>query len=360
MMDQVTNDSSVTNDSNDTNLTCLLNDQQKAVITWTILSLGIVSLICCIFIIFVMVLFCKYRTTTQRLILYLTITIAVVSISNILHGTRKGSLEDNHIYCILTGFLDQVSGWMEVMAICCLTFDLVVKVVFLKFNTYKYEWVYIGLIFIFPFSFNWIPFICSAYGGKEAICWIRKYKIKNCEKDYYSIALQFALYWVPIYIILTFVFIAYTVARIKAHRRVREYSGRYDPGVQTTRELLVREIRLYQFYPIVLALILFIAFIARVVETIVSDDEFFGLRLVRTIFITIQGPVIAMVFLFDYDTRHQLCHYNSIKAAFFDWCCYCKQRKVKEYVVITDENRTDSFSRSVLNKIVETSMEKND
>lgn len=356
MMDQVTNDSNVTNDTN-----CLLTGQQKAIITWTILSLGIVSLICCIFIIFVMVLFCKYRTTTQRLILYLTITIALVSISNILHGTRRGSLEDNHIYCILTGFLDQVSEWMEVMAICCLTFDLVVKVVFLKFNTYKYEWAYIGLIFIFPFTFNWIPFIRSAYGEVGAICWIREYKKREtCEKDDFSIALQFVLYWIPIYIILTLIFIAYTVAIIKARRRLREYSGRYDPGEQTTRELLVRELRLYQFYPILLASILLIAFISRVVETIRDDNSFFGLQLARIIFTSIQGPVIAMVFLFEYDTRHQLCHYNSIKAAFFDWCCYCKQRKVKEYVVITDQKSTDSFSRSMFKKIVDTSMEKND
>ena len=357
MMEQVTNDSSVTNDSNDT---CLLTDQQKAIITWTILSFGIVSLICCIFIIFVMVLFCKYRTTAQRIILYLTITIALVSISNILHGTRRGSLEDNHIYCILTGFLDQVSGWMEVMAICCLTFDLIVKVVYLKFNTARYEWAYLGLIFIFPFIFNWIPFIHSAYGVAGAICWIREYEPGTCKEDNYPVILRFVLYWVPIYIILTLIFIAYTFARIKAHRRLREYSGRFDPGEQTTRELLVRELRLYQFYPILLASILLMAFISRVVEAIDSDDEFFPLRLVRIIFISIQGPVIAMVFLFEYDTRHQLCHYNSIKAALFDWCCYCKQRKVKEYVIITDQKSTDSISRSMLNTIVDTNMEKND
>ena len=165
-------------DDNLYNLTCYPTQEEVRKIGWVSIGCGTVSKLCCFFILFIIILFKKYRSTPQRVILYLTITVLLYSGVFILHGVRT-KLDpdyDSDPLCVIAGFLDQVASWMELIAICCLTFDLFVRVLFLWDNTKKFEVVYFLLIFVFPFTFNWIPFIRKTYGFAGSYCWIRQYK----------------------------------------------------------------------------------------------------------------------------------------------------------------------------------------
>ena len=319
---------------------CFPTSHQLEIIGWVSIGTGGASLISCILILFVAILFQKYRGTTQRVILYLTITVFLNSILYSLHGIRtilEGATDS--YFCTSLAFLDQVINWMEFLAILCLTIDFFVKSVFLKFHTERYEIVYALAIFILPFTFNWVPFLGNTYGYGGTNCWIKQYKDMNCsETDVLGLAFRFGLYWVPFYIIMTFVIIAYFVSLIKARRRITQYSATSPTfSEQTIKELLLSEVRQYQLYPFIMIVIFSLGIVSRIAEAVDDGKNFFALRVFHVIVMAIQGPVIAIVFTMDYDTRKQICNPRQIRTACFGlWCC-CRKTRVREYTAIIHE-----------------------
>ena len=338
-------------DDNLYNLTCYPTQEEVRKIGWVSIGCGTVSKLCCFFILFIIILFKKYRSTPQRVILYLTITVLLYSGVFILHGVRT-KLDpdyDSDPLCVIAGFLDQVASWMELIAICCLTFDLFVRVLFLWDNTKKFEVVYFLLIFVFPFTFNWIPFIRKTYGFAGSYCWIRQYKENNCSLDEFGLILRFTLFWVPFYILVLAMTIAYVTAIIKAHRRVKEFSGTHNPGELIIKQRMLSEVHHYKYYPIIIAIIFSVALISRVAEAVNHHNHFFFLRLLHVVVFCLQGPVITIAFVLDRDTRQELCRYPSIRSALYALFCPCKIAKVQEYQAIvsvpTDSLRTRSVEK---------------
>ena len=322
--------------------------QQKTILTVLYLSGGSISFVFCLIIFFIAILFEKYRQSTQRMILYLTISVSLLAIANILHGARRGSLADNSHYCVTIAFIDQVTNWMVLMAVCCLTFDLFLKVVFLKFDTTRCEPLYCLIIFVVPFAFNWIPFIKQAYGLTGEQCWIKLTKKDNCTQiDDFYVSVRLILYWIPFVIILVLVSITYAVVLIKSRRQLRAYSGKFNPSEHTMRHLLYREVRWYMIYPVLMLIAVISAVILRIIEMTNTTRPYFGLRILHILAISLQGVVIAIVFALDYDTREQITSFNSVKAALYNLFCYCKnKRKIVEYETIPGQFYTDSLSTS--------------
>ncbi len=312
-----------------------INKQEEYILSTLLLCGGSVSFMFCLMIYFVAILFQKYTQTTQRLILYLTISVNLSAIVNILHGARPHPLTNDGSYCIAAGFFDQVTSWMVLLGVCCLTFDLFLKVIFLVFDTSRLEPIYCITIFIIPFTFNWIPFINHAYGPSGATCWIKLTKSNDCTKiDYYYLILRLVLFWIPFALILLIVVVAYFIILIVARRRLRAYSGQYNPMENTTRQLLYREVRWYLLYPILLFVTFTGTLLSRIYELIDIDGSgnlAFSLRVIHILSVTLQGIVIAAVFALDYDTRRQITQFHSMKAALYNLFCCCNKREVTDY-----------------------------
>ncbi len=331
------------NDSNQTNNTCFISPSTEMVLRMLYLGGGSVSLIFCLAMFFITILFHKYRQTTQRVTLYLTISVSLLSIANILHGTRLGSIADDNYYCVTVGFIDQITSWMVLLAVTCLTIDLFIKVVFLRSNTSAFEPAYCIIIFVFPFTFNWIPFVKHAYGLSGEQCWIKLYKPNTCEIDHYYLSLRFVLYWIPFLLVLLFVSVTYVYILMRTRKQLKEYSGNYNPATSTTNQMLYTELRTYLIYPFIMLVSFVAAVTSRIVEVVDHSRPYFGLRLVHILAISLQGVAIAMVFALDYDTRKQLSQCYSIKRACHALICCCNRPKVVEYearnVSITDSLR---------------------
>ena len=336
-------------EDNNTGTHCMnpIKPGHQYILTLLSLCCGSISLIFCLLIFSIIILFRKYRLTTQRVILYLTVSVFLSSVAYILHGSELGPLAGNVTYCTITGFIDQVTGWMVLLAVCCLTFDLFMKVVFLKFDTIRYEVVYCIVIFLIPFSFNWIPFIYNAYGDSGAYCWIRESKIHDCEKmDYYAISLRFALYWIPYLLILFAITTAFIYLRVKAYKQLKAYSGNFNPQEQTVRQMINRELRLYQPYPVIMVLTFTGAILSRIAEVTKPKDHLFSLRIIHVICMSLQGLALAIVFALDYDTRQQLTQYHSIKLALYNLFCCCRIESAQEYKAVpvpTDSLKYGTF-----------------
>ena len=309
---------------------------------------GAVSILFCLVILFITLLLRKYQQSTQRVIIYLTLCVGLSSICYVLPGITRVQLDSN--YCVAVAFLNQVTSWMVLLAVCCLTCDLFIKVVFLQFDTSRFEPLYCVIIFVVPFVFNWIPFVHHAYGSTGALCWIKQSKPDNCtEIDSYYISLRFALYWAPFLFLQLAISVAYSIIFIKTRLRLREFVGKFDPEEIATRKLLYREVRWYMLYPVFLSITFIAGIVSRIAEPINLNNSFFWLRVMHMLVISLQGLGIAIIFALDYDTRTQLTKYHTIKLACYSLVCCCKRQKVSEYEVISAN--TDSLNSQRSNKI---------
>ncbi len=319
---------------------------QIKILTILYLSGGSISFLFCLLIFLIAILFRKYQQSTQRMVLYLTISVSLLSVANILHGTQIDFIAENKdsVYCVTVAFIDQVTSWMVLLAVCCLTFDLVIKIAFLKFDTSKFELIYCIVIFIVPFTFNWIPFINHAYGATGEQCWIKLTNDDDCKKiNNYYVSIRLILYWIPFIIILLLVTVTNVFILMKARRRLRAYLGNFSPTEHTTRQLLYQEVRWYMIYPVVMLVAVVSAVILRVIEITDTTRPYFGLRILHILAISLQGVAIAIVFALDYDTRRQITNFNSVKTAVYNvFCCYDK-RKIVEYETIPGQFYTDSL-----------------
>lgn len=330
-------------ETNLSNLSCQLTEEQDIVIDSVLGATGAFSCLSCLFALLLVFLFQKYRTSTQRVIVYLTVAVLLSSVVQILHvaGDKGNNI---FIYCTITGFLDQYIGWTVLMAITCLTFDLFYKVLFKRQTSVAVEKAYVLLIFVSPILHSWIPFISNAYGIAGAWCWIRKYN-EDCSLFVFGLILQFALYWIPLYIIAICILVAYVIARVKASIRLDVYRGKFDPTERTNKERLLKEVRKYQFYPLIFLIVNLPPLVNRIAEGIVNEQTLLVLGILHAFFIGLQGALITLAFALDSDTRKHL-NWTNVKSAFIRLCSCKKQENINSYPVC--ESRSDSLRRSFL------------
>ena len=261
-----------------------------------------VSFIACLGVITLIILFKKYLFFTQRLILYLTIAALLNSVSYMLH--RVDYTHENEAtrgFCVFIGFFGQNTSWAELIAICCITINIFLNVVLHK-NTEKAEKLYIFMIFVFPFLFNWIPFIELAYGKAGAWCWIRsKSEDGNCTTFKFGVYLRFVLWYVPLYVVLVILIALYIVSIFKAGRERWQYEGKYDPEARQLHKQQQKEVTSVIWYPLIYLLINIIPLINRI-HDVASNDSSLVLWYMHGIIIPLLGGFIALAFTLDPET----------------------------------------------------------
>lgn len=147
---------------------------------------AIVPFLGCCLIVCVILFYQGYRTTLQRLILYLSLALTAETAVNVMqvHSSKDG-------YCKAVGFLNQYA--LHIVLILLLG-----SLLYFTRQVWKsrpgrrkltrpdepkrgelyYEIVFVVISIVFPLTYNWIPFICKldAYGG-QPWCWL------DCSKD---------------------------------------------------------------------------------------------------------------------------------------------------------------------------------
>ena len=143
---------------------------------------AMVSALCCVFVICLIFLLKKHYFFIQRLIVYHCLAALCRSVTLILRLHRLGHLHDSTaltVLCSITGFMDQVTLWYLTIDFSVIIFTLLMTAVFHK-NVSRLEGLFVVLIFIFPLTFNWIPFINNSYGRSGPWCWIRNLNFDDC------------------------------------------------------------------------------------------------------------------------------------------------------------------------------------
>ena len=292
---------------------------------------GFVSLLASCLVIALVILFKKWKFFTQRLVLYLAISVAFQSIATmIIVIDYNNETSDFYLhFCQFSGFVFQNASWMVLNAVASIMVYVFVCAVFSK-QTDRFEVLYLFFIFVFPLLINWIPFIDAAYGKAGVWCWIRSEDI-SCNRFLFGLILEFILWYIPLYLILTILLILYVIILVKIHCFDRHrWTGNYKHSTDEQHQIKMRsrEIRSLLRYPLIYFLINLFPLSIRVYGAFEDDTQkLLPVWILAAIFFPIQGGFIALAFTLDPDTRKRL-RWIQLKAAAKELC----QRNEKDFI----------------------------
>lgn len=185
-------------------------------------GVGAFSALCSLAVIGVIFLHNRYRHFTQRLMLNLAISALLHSFSyTIARVDYSSNLDLLDTYCYFGGFINLYSAWVEVLALLCIVYYLCVAVLLGRhaYPSHKTEVVFLIGTYGLPLLWCWIPYIDHAYGAAGSWCGIRPLK-QDCSSYEFGKVLQFMLWYIPLYILLTATFIVALAVAVKMWRDV--------------------------------------------------------------------------------------------------------------------------------------------
>lgn len=297
-------------------------------------GVGVFSAACCLAVILIIVVYKKHHDFTQRLVLNLAIAALVHSISYPL--ARVNFYSDLQLfdpYCYFGGFLNLYSSWIEVLALMCIVYHLFVGGV-LERPTHRFELLFWLATYAFPLVWCWIPFINRSYATSGAWCAIRSQNI-DCSSFMFGQVLQFALWYIPLYLLLFFTFIISVIVAVKVHQDTQRWSGLFDKDVQAKKERIKTEIRPLIWFPVIYLILNTFSFIDRIYNIVSPDDPQVVLTYLHVFSAPFRGAFVALVYtLVDRGTVQRL-RWRQLRAACQD-CCY-GYRTVQEYPALTGD-----------------------
>lgn len=219
-----------------------------------------------------------HRIFLFRLVLYLIIITLCYMLDDALQLAAFEVVGDDGLHtrygyvlwCIATGFFNQLFGWLALLTVCSITLHLFLLTV-LKRNLHSKtrEIVAIIIICLVAFSFSIPPLIPSGdnmvYGQFGINCWIRRLN-DQCDNLTAGTVERILLWYIPL--LCTFVFIVVTlgvtIRMLYQYRNATELN-RIDQGISEVWTLFL--------YLLTFSVIYLIAFIPRVVDTFTTGQK---------------------------------------------------------------------------------------
>ena len=280
--------------------------------------LGLASLICCILVIMVIILFKRYQYFVQRLVMYVCIAAAINSIAIMVQkvdyfdpNNHQSNILDR--YCIFAGFFELFTSLIELISLLCITHGLYRSVIKQKPKKY-FEAIYIGLSILIPSLVCCIPFFGESYGRTGPWCWIRE-RDEDCNPYHLGIILQFSLWYVPL-VLVTMVVSCVSVATLyRVHKSIESrWQGPYDPEVYVHRGRLKKVVKIMLAYLPILYLIVNLFSLPNAIYWAIGDTPLIGLWALHAIFPPLRGALFALPYLFHTETRRQISKINILAA----------------------------------------------
>ena len=281
-------------------------------------SVGMFSFLSCACVILLSIYFKKYQFFTQRLVLYLTIAAMLHSSSYTVGRVNfYTSRPIKDPYCYFAGFLELYTSWIELLSICCITFNLFSNTVATKIREAKYlECVCLVVTFLLPLLWCLIPFVEEAYGTAGPWCGIRVLT-EDCTPFKFGRVLRFVMWHVPMSTIFLFILVTSIVIIIKVRRDIHRWEGTpYNPSTKISKQKIKEEVGPLLWYPLIYLLLRGTLLISEIYDTVRPKNPrvvFWDLQVVTS---PLAGAAIAFVYAFNSEmrTRLKLCG-HSLKGA---------------------------------------------
>ena len=270
------------------------------------------SIIGCLFMIAVIWLFRKYRVQSQRLVLWLSVAALFDALAYAVGDIKSdGALCDAEAW-FLTWF-----DWCVLAWVCCITFNLYTNAVRMRTIPGHHEKYFHLVCWLCPpLLLSLLPFAGDHYGPAGAWCWIK----------HEDTAWRFAVWYVPLFVAITALFITFAYITYQIKRR---FLGWQNSEAADDHAALLADIKVLRSYPFIYLTLSLFPLILRIHNAFTAEgDDVYGLWIMTVLTAPLQGAVNAIVFGLDPDTRSKVT-WNQVKMAWgrrFD-----KSSAVQEY-----------------------------
>jgi len=245
---------------------CLEFDPEKQK-SWNLgvfITSPVASVACIVAIIFILA-FKGHKRFVHRLTLYLMVAALLEAVASILavipvyhkhdNGTVEVVREGFEDFCAASGFLLELTAWIQRLVICWIVLYLVMVLVFKhSVNTIKckYEACGLAVVLILPAAITWVPFVKGMYGWSRVGCWI-KISESNCMYDCEGLTFMFVFGYGPeLFIILAILILLGTIFTVICRRAVRQEQVFYQPSIYQSALKEVLPVLLYPLIYLVL------------------------------------------------------------------------------------------------------------
>ena len=212
---------------------CIIPNNDLKMIASVKASCGVVSFLLGIAAILTNVLYKKYRFHIHRMVLYLSVAVTLSGLTSALN--RVDYLVENKAaekFCVAAGAGIEYSTWVSGMATLSLSFSISISLMgrtrsssagsnmSARFSTCTWPL----LIFVFPLSFLWIPFVKQGYGQSRDWPWCTIRTVDaNCIVDRFGNAIHISFSVLDL-LVSSAVFVLFPYQVLVIRRRLREWS----------------------------------------------------------------------------------------------------------------------------------------
>ena len=351
------NDSNSSNISSSCSLVEGLTDQEIEMIGISGIVTTSISIIVCVTVILLMILFKKYLFAVQRLIMYLDISILLNVINQLLQRAAYKSIYNNEEYCIGLALFSQYSAYCILLSVTCALFELLLRIVFKKEGGYL-EIVYLLVIFVFPFGVSWIPYFFDAYGAVNTFCTV--VVSQACESFKTALILEAVLWWTPLYLTIMFALVSYPLFYCIIRGDRKRYSGIIEVDRTLVSERALEEVGYFKWLPLLFIVLDLIPIATMVHDFIRPHRPIVVLWILTAIVKGCQGGIVAVFISLDPKTFKRLTP-RQLRSAFRT--NVLPNTDIKDYPA-KKEKHSDSFegsskylTRNSINKITESTEE---
>ena len=285
---------------------------------------AIFSLIGCLAIFLQILIFKRYKEDTQRLLLYLIISVSMNSINSIVRGAGYEMVGDT-VFCIAVAYVSSYTSGCILVAICCIGAEMLIKIIFEKRSGKPVQILYFILIFILPIFIYLIPFYGGLYGQSGPTCWITSLNFDNCTRNQMGEIEQGVLWNIPLFFLIVAGSILYVITLIIFHQRMKKYKNYYtDQRERLVAQKALEETKQYRWYPLIFFMINIVPFITRFTPFMGDPPMWLVMTLwiITALIDGLQGMVIAAVFTLDPETRSRLTWKSIRGACILNWGPY--------------------------------------
>ena len=238
------------------------------------------SLCGCLVVVLLIVILKKYKSTTQKLILWLAVSGLLRSLALLL----KNIHERNISYCRFKGFLHNYFSWAILLWVCTITANCLLIVKKKSYQQY-YKWYHV-LVWIGSMVWTIIPFFKDSYGQAGIWCWIKR-----------DTGVRFGVWYGPLFVLCFCMFTinVYIVCLlIKFHKQVNNRSVEGKMSQKKMRKDL-KSLLVYPFIYILFSIPVFIYRLDDAAHPYISPN--YGLAVASVVLTPSLGAVYAVAFV---------------------------------------------------------------
>ena len=252
-----------------------------------------------------MVIYKKYVFTTQRLIMYLTISVLLDAIANGLMGANYNLIYKNKAFCVTLAFLTQYFALCILLSVACAIAELALRMICRR-ESGPIEWVYVPVIFLLPATISWIPFIHEAYGLVDGYCDILTVNTEDCTRDNYGLVLKATIWWAPLYLTVIGGTIGYITSLCILHRSRKKYMPLIESNRDIIYQRIMEEVSYFKWYPLLIIVVNLIPIVNTTINFVEPQQPIISLWVITVIIKGLQGGFLAIAFALDPKTRKRL------------------------------------------------------